>query len=489
MYFRVVMLFTMLAVAQGSDAQLIQGVSINTSGNTNYTDAILDLSNQNTTGQAGFLPPYVFLTNADILTTPITGGAPANLSGLVVYNTNTSTSNGLNGPGLYYWNNTLSTPSWVFLGLSTNSANNGLSVNGSAVQLGGSNLIQTTNIPLNGNKLSVQGSSDTTIFTSTGQVGVGNTNPDQEAIVDLTNATNLGFMLPGISAANLPAISNAQNGLVVYNTTSGCPEVAYNGNWYWFGISHGSLTDTSFAIMDWTVPLCVTSITIVAKGASGGGGGSGAIVTYTATVTPGEVLGLAAGQEGFNEYMGGGGGGGSFVWNTANTTTPIVAAGGGGGFGGYNASTTSTPNGDLTTNGAEGTGGEAGGEGSGVAGGGGGGGWNTTAALANPTTSTNQLGAGGTGLPNGFQGGAATTNCIKQSGQGGFGGGGGEGASTNANNYGGGGGGGGYNGGGGGDGTNGSNGEYGGAGGGSYVPAGATVTVGNVGNGSITITW
>ncbi len=96
-----------------------QNVAINVSGNNAYTGAILDLSNNNTPQANGFLPPYVSLIDATILTTPITGGTGSQLSGLIVYNTNTSVTNGLSGPGLYYWNNTLATPAWIYLGNGT----------------------------------------------------------------------------------------------------------------------------------------------------------------------------------------------------------------------------------------------------------------------------------------------------------------------------------------------------------------------------------
>src|ERR1700734_3540871 len=82
-----------------------QGIAINTVGNTNRVGAILDLSNNNTVGAVGFLPPYVSLTSSTVLTTPITLGVAANLKGLMVYNTNTSTASGLTGPGLYFWDN------------------------------------------------------------------------------------------------------------------------------------------------------------------------------------------------------------------------------------------------------------------------------------------------------------------------------------------------------------------------------------------------
>jgi len=75
-----------------------QNVAINTTGNTAYASAILDLSNQNTIGAVGFLPPYVTLTS---LTTFGLSGAAAQSNGLIVYNSGGSIPN-----GLYYWDNT-----------------------------------------------------------------------------------------------------------------------------------------------------------------------------------------------------------------------------------------------------------------------------------------------------------------------------------------------------------------------------------------------
>ncbi|HTB31875.1 MAG TPA: hypothetical protein VK808_07605, partial [Bacteroidia bacterium] len=261
--------FVLLFILTGatiSNAQVTQAVSINTTGNPNYTGAILDLSNNNTVGTVGFLPPYVSLTNITVLTTPITGGTATQLSGLVVYNANVSIANGLSGPGLYYWNNTLSTPSWVYLGppvaSSVTAVNNGLSLSGTTAQLGGSNLIQATTITNNTYNLAVTGSSVTTNFTTTGQVGIGNAAPNALAVVDLNNSTNWGLMMPVVTTANLPAITAAQNGLMLFNSTIGCMEFAYNGTWNAMGASqgiHGTATISSSTL--WIVPSCVTTIT------------------------------------------------------------------------------------------------------------------------------------------------------------------------------------------------------------------------------------
>jgi hypothetical protein len=107
---------------------------------------------------------------------------------------------------------------------------------------------------------------------------------------------------------------------------------------------HGSI---SFAysgnISSWTVPDCVTSVTIETWGAQGGKnnpcsqqGGKGARMKGTFTVTPKEVLKVVVGGKGLDRgsdtaNQSGTGGGGSFVWKDAGTQLLIAAGGGGGG--------------------------------------------------------------------------------------------------------------------------------------------------------------
>lgn len=85
-----------------------------------------------------------------------------------------------------------------------------------------------------------------------------------------------------------------------------------------------------------TVPGCVTSITITAVGAGGGDisqsggspGGFGASLTGTFAVSPGDVLDVIVGQKGYpDQYTSGGGGGSGVVFNNQ----PMVIAGGGAG--------------------------------------------------------------------------------------------------------------------------------------------------------------
>lgn len=58
-----------------------------------------------------------------------------------------------------------------------------------------------------------------------GQVGIGNNNPKTGAILDLSNSSGLGFVLPTVTST--PA--SPATGMMVYNTTTGCLQY-YNGS-------------------------------------------------------------------------------------------------------------------------------------------------------------------------------------------------------------------------------------------------------------------
>ncbi len=240
------------------------------------------------------------------------------------------------------------------------------------------------------------------------------------------------------------------------------------------------------SIQSYTVPSCVSSITIAAYGAEGEAGcyntpGQGAQITGTFTVTPGQVLDVIVGQQPTSNgcggpYYCGAGGGGSYVWDPSSSAQPYIVAGGGGGSSW--GSTQSGPGSATTTptnsnNNANGAGGSGGGGGTGVTSAGGGG-W-----TGNGTGGVGGSG-GGFSVSNGAAGGAAGSPGA----QGGFGGGGGC-----YGNNGSGGGGGGYNGGGGG--TSGGIGGWGGGGGGGSYNAGTNQTNtqgGWTGNGKVVIT-
>ena len=87
-------MFLLLLMGLGATAQ----VRIGGNGAPNAA-AVLDLNAADTnTGTKGLALPRVSLTNS---TTALTG--TPTLDGMLVYNTNTATTNGLGGAGIYYW--------------------------------------------------------------------------------------------------------------------------------------------------------------------------------------------------------------------------------------------------------------------------------------------------------------------------------------------------------------------------------------------------
>lgn len=276
----------------------------------------------------------------------------------------------------------------------------------------------------------------------------------------------------------------------------------------------GQITQTfSFtgSMQTFTVPACVTSVTVTSVGAGGATGtgslygltawgGRGASLTAVLNVTPAMVLNLfVGGQNGFN---GGGlpgsggpnpsgiGGGASDIRinGTGLANRVIVAAGGGGGSGGPFGTCGLNPTGSGGPGGAggnaNGTAGVFGFHCSGSGGTGGGG------------ASQSQGGVGGVGLANAS---CTITGATGSNGVFGIGGNGGSGTTCFINEgSGGGGGGGGYYGGGGGGGGTGNNGFTtpggGGGGGSSYVDNSVAsfnsfTTAPTLGNGAIQLSY
>jgi uncharacterized protein YjdB len=256
------------------------------------------------------------------------------------------------------------------------------------------------------------------------------------------------------------------------------------------------------AIQSYTVPAGVTSLTIAASGAQGGNttggipasGGFGANMGGTFAVTPGHVLNIITGGQPTSVMFQGGGGGGSFVWDVTAGNVLLIAAGGGGGAS-YEPFTPTSINGVnavTTNNGANGTGGFGG---AGVGGnggiapfssmyGGGGTGWLSGGVNGNGCS---PLAIGGLTPLAGGTGGSFGGQTGPYNSDGGFGGGGG--AQGNCSGWGGSGGGGGYSGG-----APGGLGSFpmsnAGGGGGSFNSGSSQVnSVGNTGNGIVTISY
>jgi len=277
-----------------------------------------------------------------------------------------------------------------------------------------------------------------------------------------------------------------------------------------FTCSTGTVTlNYTGAITSYTVPSCVTALTIDAYGAQGGNAGSylggyGARIKGTVAVSGGAVLKVLVGGRGVDAFdtaqqAGGSGGGGTFVTNAANSA--LIVAGGGGGAMNYTPSWLAAGLGGTTT--TAGLAASSGGAAGGTAGGGGytfawtgwhtgtGGGGLTGNGIGNTTGLQDSYGtpySPGMSFINGGSGGqpgscaAVASGCIVGR-AGGFGGGGAAGFT--------GGGGGGYSGGGGGNFVSGSLVGSGGGGGGSYNGGTAQTNTAGVrtGNGVVVFTY
>ena len=114
------------------------------------------------------------------------------------------------------------------------------------------------------------------------------------------------------------------------------------------------------SIVDFTVPSCVSSISMQAWGAQGGSipgypGGLGAYMSGVFTVSAGQVLRVLVGGQGVDlstTPSATGGGGGSFVALLgAGTPTPMLVAGGGGGRRNISSGPSANADGVITQNG------------------------------------------------------------------------------------------------------------------------------------------
>jgi hypothetical protein len=64
-------------------------------------------------------------------------------------------------------------------------------------------------------------------------IGIGTTSPNSSAILDI-NAVDKGLLIPRLDTAQINAIPNPANGLVVYCTTFGKPVFKNGPDWYFF---------------------------------------------------------------------------------------------------------------------------------------------------------------------------------------------------------------------------------------------------------------
>lgn len=87
-------ILTLMLSLWGNSLKAQKGVGTNNS----HPSAALEVD----APDKGILIPHIHLTAFNNFA-PITGTASSSHNGLLVYNTNTSTTNGLNGEGFYYW--------------------------------------------------------------------------------------------------------------------------------------------------------------------------------------------------------------------------------------------------------------------------------------------------------------------------------------------------------------------------------------------------
>lgn len=177
-------------------------------------------------------------------------------------------------------------------------------------------------------------------------VGIGTQSPSPNAILDLTSTTK-GLLLPRISDADMRAIVNPEEGLLVYNTTYHRMFYKSNDCWRSVGIAKAYLTFFPFPVPQvFVVPDCVSFMEFTLFGAKGRKsalgalGGNGALASGRMNVNggdvfyvnPGDSLGLNGGINGGTN--GGNGGGASDIRTSINDlNSRIIVAGGGGGGG------------------------------------------------------------------------------------------------------------------------------------------------------------
>jgi len=286
--------------------------------------------------------------------------------------------------------------------------------------------------------------------------------PDNSALLDV-DATGMnpkkGVLIPRMTTAERNAIPSPANSLLIFNTS--CNEFQYwDGSRWMVLMAIPSSTSTggsiSFnytgAVQSWTVPSCVSTLTIKVWGAGGAGGGwdnlncnpgsgqggnggGGGYVQTIVNVNPGDVLSIYVGGGG--NTIGcfcGGSGSGSGGWGFGNGGNGACGVGGGGGGGGGSAVLIN--NTVVVVAGGGGGGGGKGNNGDGGNSGGGGqngftSGGGKTGGLVGASTTTNGVNAVSVsdGGPSGAGGGGWNGGGIGQDGSscdcGGGGGGGG----------------------------------------------------------------
>lgn len=258
-------------IIAGSFLRTSAQVSIQTDGSDPHPSAMLDVK----ATDKGVLLPRVALTgSADIST--INNPQPS----LLVYNTGLG---GLTPAGFYFWSGS----QWTALAI-------GSPTNGSGT------LNQLAKWTPDGQNLG-----NSLLFDNGARIGLGNTAPDPSAILDISS-TDKGILIPRMTYVQQQAISNAANGLLVFNTTSNCLDIYADGAWQSIYCScpnlaplnaiTGATTVCSGTVQSYTVPAIQGAsnyswtVTGVPSGSITGNGSSSisfsapALNTYTVSV-------------------------------------------------------------------------------------------------------------------------------------------------------------------------------------------------------------
>jgi uncharacterized protein (TIGR02145 family) len=138
-------------------------------------------------------------------------------------------------------------------------------------------------------------------ITTNGNIGVGTNSPEASAKLDV-NSNTQGLLPPRMTNSQRDAIVAPANGLIIFNTSSGCPNYFSNGTWYeWCGtgvLPNGILASLSCGTATNNGTL---SSGVVANGVSsvipysGGNGGTHNGQTVTSTGVTGLTATLVAG--------------------------------------------------------------------------------------------------------------------------------------------------------------------------------------------------
>lgn len=73
------------------------------------------------------------------------------------------------------------------------------------------------------------------VYYNGGNVGIGTQTPDNSATLEI-NSQSQGMLVPRLTTAQRNSISSPATGLIIFNTTTGCPNYYNNNQWYeWCG--------------------------------------------------------------------------------------------------------------------------------------------------------------------------------------------------------------------------------------------------------------